>query len=141
MDPYTWQGGRYQVARLSLSMDDSAVPWLRAAIRDVATAAGFPSDSLHSLLVGTTEACSNAIKHGVHAPERAMEADIRINSTEVIVRLYYSSEPFVFAIHADSPADGAARSGLGHSLMCRMLDEVHYRFRRGWAMVRLVKRA
>lgn len=138
MSSYTWQKGNYRTVRVSLPMDNPSIPWLRAVIRETAQGTGFPSTSLQSLLMGVTEACSNAIKHGTHGPESNVEIDARISSTEAIVRMYYASEPFIFGIQPNMDDDNP--SGIGHSLMRVMLDEVHYRFRKGWTMVRLIKR-
>lgn len=140
MAPFAWHRSAYQSVRLSLPVDNAAVAYLRAAIRDAARGVGFPTEPLYALLVGTAEACSNAIKHGTKGPGRSIEADVHASRDEVTVRLYYASEPFIFGPESNRD-ESSGNSYLGHTLMREMLDEIQYRFRRGSALLRIVKRA
>lgn len=141
MARYTWQKGDYKTVRVSLPMDNPSIPWLRAVIREAAHGSGFPRTSLQALLLGITEACSNAIKHGIPGENASIEVDARICQSEAIVRMYYASEPFIFGSLFCIDPEQSCTSGIGHSLMRVMLDEVHYRFRNGWTFARLIKKA
>jgi two-component sensor histidine kinase len=129
--------GGYRAVRLSLTMDDCSGKQLRAAIRLVAREVFFPKDSLEAMLTGATEACTNAFKYGSLSDDGTVEVCVHANATEVTARLYYPSEAFVFANNDQCLPGGS----LGHRLMSLTLDEIHYRFRNGWALGRLVKRA
>lgn len=135
----TWpKDKRTRAQRLTLRMNRAAGVKLRSAIRSLAEDAGIPSDITHKMLLGTTEACSNAIKHGdTSASNLGIEACVHISSDEFVVRLYYKSQPFIFADH--ETVDNNLPTTHGHYVMSRVLDEVHYYFRRGCTLVRLVK--
>lgn len=133
--------GDYNVTRFSLRMGRSTGVTLRKAIRQAAEAVHFPDEALQPLLIGATEACSNALKHGVAPSPGNIEASILSKSDEIIVRLLYKGEPFVFANAVGIETEEPAAPGRGHYLMLRTLDEVHYQFRGGRTLVRLVKRS
>jgi anti-sigma regulatory factor (Ser/Thr protein kinase) len=110
-------------------------------LRDTAKHVGFNSDALELLLLGSTEACTNAVKYGSYSSNGKLQVCIQSAPDEVLVRLFYYGEPFVFSQLLSNDAETLFEPGRGHDLMRRSLDEVHYRFRNGCTLVRLVKRA
>jgi anti-sigma regulatory factor (Ser/Thr protein kinase) len=136
-----WRRGGYWIAGFSLPADESAARLLRIELRQSANAVRFPVHQLDLLLVGATEAISNAVKHGNYRSGNVITVSIQSKSDEMIVRLCYAGEPFLFESTDRSLPYSLRDVGHGHHLMHASLDEVHYYFRRGLTLARLIKRA
>ena len=140
MAAHAFKRGKYWLIRLSLPPDSSAPAQLRRHIREAAVYTGFAEDALGSMLIGATEACSNAVRHGSYTETDSIEASIQAKSNEMIIRLLYKTTPFVLTNPGIPNLSEYIHVGHGHYLMRESLDEIHYYFRKGSVLARLVKR-
>lgn len=124
-----------------MPVDPSAAAKFRSVLKHIVQCADFPQELLKSVQVGASEACTNAVKYGRHGPDSKISVCIQAKADELIIRMYYQGDPFVFSNYQQQDAYNGEEPGSGQLLMSRSFDEIHYHFRKGKTLSRLVKRA
>jgi anti-sigma regulatory factor (Ser/Thr protein kinase) len=120
-----------------------AAPAYASAVRQMIQAAAIDRmvspDDTADLILATSEAFANAVRHGDCGPEDAVWISQHWRPDAVTLRLRYRGAPFAVDDAPGLPAPDAT-SGRGRAIMDRLLDQVEYRFRDGWTEVTLARR-
>lgn len=119
-----------------------ATPAFASAVRQSIQAAAIdrmvcPEDTA-DLVLATSEAFANAVRHGACGPEDAVWLAQQWRPDGVTIRLRYRGAPF--AAEAPGLPPSAAASGRGRYIMNRLMDQVEYRFAGGWTELTLTHR-
>jgi serine/threonine-protein kinase RsbW len=119
-----------------------AAPAYASAVRQMVQAAAIDRmvspDDTADIVLATSEAFANAVRHGDCGPEDAVWISQQWRPEAVTLRLRYRGAPFAPDI-PDLPSPDAT-SGRGRVIMNRLLDQVSYQFRDGWTEVTLARR-
>ena len=108
---------------------------IREFVAEIARAGGFGSKDVYNILLAVDEAASNIIKHayeGVKNGVLEISCSVKDGAMTIIMVDYGESFDPSAIPPPDLKADLSERriGGLGIFLMSKLMDEVHYEFRR-----------
>lgn len=110
---------------------------VRRQIQGMATEQSMSPDDTADLVLATSEAFNNAVRHGTSRPFDTIECEVQFSDGTATVELRYLGESFA-ASTPELPPSGSP-NGRGRYIMAMLLDDVQYRFESPWTTVRLAK--
>jgi len=113
---------------------------VRHRIAEIAARVSLDQQSLSELVLGVSEAFSNAVRHGSCIKGDKILITVNASSDEITVELYYRGDGFHHRLPDCDEICQLENGGLGRYIMYSVIDEVDYNFQLGFTSIRLVKR-
>lgn len=112
----------------------SYLPYLRAAVTDLARQIGFPEVEVAKIEMAVGEACENVLEHAYarswQQPDPEIRMDIRVEGGLLVIEINDHGQRFDFAAYRPPSIQENLQQmktgGFGISIMRQFMDEVHY---------------